>query len=123
MKIAVASDNWLSVDRSLEKDGQFIILKIIKGKVELDGVRTMNWAENEVYSLLADCNVILCRHSEAATKKSLENNGFTVIITHGPIYQIINDYLQYFLLQDIIDKKQKQKLNKSFDLTIVYPRQ
>lgn len=108
MKIAVASDNWINVERNLEEDGQFIILRNTKGKLDFDSVRMMRWGEDEIFSLLADCSVILCRHVKKRTKESIENNGIKVIATHGTIIEIINDYLNFSMLESITNQKYKE---------------
>lgn len=109
MKIAVASDNWINVERHLEEDGQFIILRNTKGKLDIDSVRIMRWGEDEIFSLLADCSVILCRHVNKRTKESIEKEGIEVIETHGPILEIINDYLNFTMLEDITNQKYKKE--------------
>lgn len=94
MKIAVASDDWINVDRPLEKDGQFLILDVSGGKIKLGGVRKFCHAENDVIKLLADCRVVICREGDARVKEQLETQKKEVIETRGFIPRVLYKYLE-----------------------------
>lgn len=94
MKIAVASDDWINVDRSLEKDGQFLILDVSGGKINLGGIRKFCHAENDVFKLLEDCGVVICREGDARAKEQLETRQKEVIETRGFIPRVLYKYLE-----------------------------
>ncbi|MFZ5639298.1 MAG: hypothetical protein ACOY4Q_01215 [Bacillota bacterium] len=94
MKIAVASDDWMNVDRPLEKDGQFLILDVTGEKINFGGVRKLYHAENDVLRLLEDCKVVFCREGDIRVKELLETKEKEVIETRGFIPRVLYKYLE-----------------------------
>lgn len=94
MKIAVASDDWINVDRSLEKDGQFLILDVAEEKINLAGVRQLYHGEGDVLELLGDCKVVFCREGDMQSKELLETEAKEVIETRGFIPRVLYKYLE-----------------------------
>jgi hypothetical protein len=94
MRIAVASDDWMNVDRPLEKDGQFLILDVTGEKIDFGWVRKFCHTENDVIKLLADCRVVICREGDARAKKLLESRKKEVIETRGFIPRVLYKYLE-----------------------------
>lgn len=94
MRIAVASDDWMNVDRPLEKDGQFLILDVAGEKINFTGVRKLYHAERDVLELLEDCKVIFCREGDTQVKELLEIKSKEVIETRGFIPRVLYKYLE-----------------------------
>lgn len=107
MKIAIPTNNGLTIESGINRAKGFLILELLLGEIISEEIRWITQTEStlpdhDIFPIIADCNSIIVSNINPETEEQAQEKGVKVFVVKEKIItKIILDYLEEVIGEEV----------------------